>query len=313
MDDIAMFLPANARLPKLALSAAALLAVALGAACTGGTDEFKEVAAERIARPAFMVDRWVDTGPFKLLAWERMHERSAPANIYIEGDGYALSFLKDVSNSPTPSNALALNLASRDHAENLVYLSRPCQFRETPDEEASGSKFWSTRRFSPEVIAAYNTALDEIKLRYDITEFNLIGYDGGANIAAAVAASRKDVASLRTVAGTLNPALVYDDKHEPLDPDTVKAQAIAPQLSSIPQHHFIGAGDAKVTPAAYHSFRQAMGPSECVHYTLVQDADHDAGWVDKWPDLLKLSVECEKPVTPAPLPPVPEYIDHGQK
>jgi len=39
--------------------------------------------ANQIARPAFMVERTIDADTFGLNAWERMHQRGAPATIYI--------------------------------------------------------------------------------------------------------------------------------------------------------------------------------------------------------------------------------------
>ena len=52
----------------------------------GTVTDVKQQAAQHIARPAFMVDRTISAGQFGLSAWERMHQRQAPATIYIEGD-----------------------------------------------------------------------------------------------------------------------------------------------------------------------------------------------------------------------------------
>lgn len=303
---------------KYLLRSAALCFLAMPvalSACTGTMSEFTEVTAERIARPAFMVERKFDEAGMTLQLWERMHQRGEPANIYIEGDGISNTmFGKD----PSPENPLALHLASRDHATNLGYIGRPCQFRETQDEEACSSKFWTTRRYSPEVFAVYNAALDDMKARYSITEFNLIGYDGGANIAAILSTQRSDVASLRTVGGNLSPDMVYDPVTSPLDPDNLKAIAYAPSMAKVPQHHFIGAGDAVTPPAVYHYFIQSMGTTDCVHYSLVPDADHTRGWVEKWPELLKGTTACVSPIVEVttPLPKVPVDLkdeSHGQK
>lgn len=276
-----------------------------------GIAEMREITAERIARPAFMTERRLESNNMDFQVWERMHQREAPANLYIEGDGWAARGALD----PTPKNPVALHLASRDKSQNLVYLSRPCQYKESQNHKTCAPDLWKNRRFSPEVIAAYNAALDDIKTRYDITEFNIIGYDGGANIAASLASTRDDVASLRTVAGALVPDLVYDTKSQPLDADSIKADDFAPSLATMPQHHFVGAGDNIVPASVYHSFRQSMGASNCVHYTFVQDADHTRGWVEKWPDLLNATTTCVTPPTPIALPPRPVDKDasHGMK
>lgn len=285
-----------------------LASTLIPAACHSLTNEYDEITAERIARPAFMAERRLEIGGMDFQLWERMHQRFAPANLYIEGDGNAGN-----TSDPTPGNPVALHLASRDKTDNLVYLSRPCQFRESPDKAVCSDKFWGQRRFSPEVIAAYNEALDEIKRRYDITGFNLVGYNGGANIAAALAASRNDIATFRSVAGDLNPDLVLDPKKHPIDADSIRANLIAPQLAHVPQHHFVGIGDEIAPASVYHSYRQAVGESDCIRYTVVQDADHTRGWVEKWPDLLNAPIDCPPPYVPAPLPPLPPSKDGPNK
>lgn len=282
----------------------------LAAACVPLSAEHQEIKAEQIARPAFMVERRFDAVNMDFQLWERMHERHAPANIYIEGDGNIDAIRGPFSEDHSPKNPLALYLASRDLSENIGYISRPCQFRESWDEQECSERFWREGKYADEVIAAYNQILDEMKKRWDITEFNLIGYDGGANIAAILAATRTDVASLRTVAGILNPAIVYDREKHPLETVYMSAMDAAPHLQNMPQHHFIGAGDEYVTAAVYHSFRQKIGNSECVHYTYVPDADHERGWVEKWPELLTHTVECPttfmpESYVPKPLPDVP--------
>lgn len=293
------------------LTVAALLGAAIiPAACTGTPAEYREITAERIARPAFMVERKLTAGGMEFQLWERMHQRYEAANIYIEGDGTGKRF---ITTGGTPNNPVALHLASRDKSKNLVYISRPCMYQESPNKDECNPKFYSNRRFSPEVISAYNAAIDEIKALYNITEINLIGYDGGANIVAALAAERSDVASIRTVAGILHPDMVYDAKKDPLDADNIKAIDIAPSIAKVPQHHFIGAGDETVPASVYHSFRQAMGESECVHYTFVQDADHTRGWVEKWPDLLTSPTACAPVYEPVPLPPRPISKDGPNK
>ena len=299
------------------LIAALMLGGTLGA-CAGTGEEFREVTAERIARPAFMVERDMTAQGMEFQVWERMHARHAPMNVYIEGDGETL-WRNDVTADPTPEKPVALHLASRDNAQNLLHIGRPCQYKEVPDAKECDPKYWTTRRFSPEVIDAYDEILDEVKLRYDITDIHVIGHGGGANIAAAIAARRPDVKSLRTVAGALNPDLVYThvEKPQTLDPDSVKATQLAAQLARMPQHHFVGAGDTAVPPAVYHSYMAAMGKSDCVHYTFVPDADHTKGWVERWPDFLKHTTACAgdgmfdedamQGYTPAPLPPAPDY------
>lgn len=271
-----------------------LCSILLLTACSAPTAIRKE-AVKRLATPAWMLEREIKASPFTLTAFERMHERNAPANLYIGGEGTALRTDFGGTLDPTPENPVALHLATRDNAENLIYLARPCQFSDMIDEDAScGREYWNDKIFSPEVMQAYEYALDNIKARYDITGFNLIGYDGGAAIAAMLAAKRDDVLSLRTVAGSLDHKL--QASYLDLQPYTRSLNAVdfASETANMPQHHFIGGEDAKVPPAILHSYLQAVGATSCVQYTLVQEAEHERGWVENWPELLRKTPVCKE-------------------
>lgn len=273
-----------------------LLSIIILGACGVQTD-LKQQTANHIARPAFMVERTIEAGPFGIQAWERMHKRNDVATVYIEGDkeGLANKEFKDKGFwglDATRENPVGLHLASRDNAKNLAYLSRPCQNVKFPEKKGCDPKYWQAERYAPEVIESYNLALNDIAKRWNITKFHLVGYDGGANIAGVLAATRSDILSFRSVAGDLNPRFNDGVDVEPVAANAVLAIDYGSALANVPQHHFIGAADSIVTPGTYHSYRQALGLSECIHYSLVQDADHTRGWVEKWPQLVTVQPQC---------------------
>lgn len=278
------------------LCTVAVLAAGLGlGACYFDTTELRLETAKRIATPSFMLHRNIPAGQFMFTTYERVHQKGKPATVYIEGDGVAWVSKKRPSLDPTPRNPVALHLASRDMSPNVIYLARPCQFSGMTAEEAPcDTKHWTGERFSPEVIASMNAALENIKKKYDIPAFNLVGFSGGGAVAALLAAEREDVASLRTVAGNLD--------HEALNrmhgvspmPRSLNAADVASQIAHIPQHHFIGEWDEVITPAVYDSFRAAAGPSTCMRSSMVREVDHETGWVNIWPTLLKAPLDCNK-------------------
>ncbi len=290
---------------SLALALAAT--TALGACSI--TEEMREITADRIARPAFLSERVISAGDFNLTAWERINKAYEPVNLYIEGDGIAWVSRSEFSLDPTPSDPVALNLAAMDHAANVAYLARPCQYSKLSSAGPCPHTYWTDGRFAPEVIASYHAALDNMKHMYEVTGFHLIGYSGGAGIAALVAAERDDILSIRTVAGNLDHE-TFTNMH---DVSPMKASlnpvSVAPQLAGLPQHHFIGGNDRVITPAIFHSWRQSSGETDCVHYTLIPENEHDDGWAEKWPELLKMELTCEGPPAPAPAPVPMEFID----
>ncbi|MGB0719620.1 MAG: alpha/beta hydrolase [Bdellovibrionales bacterium] len=252
--------------------------------------------ADRVSGAAWMIERHINASPFELTVFERMHERNAPANIYIGGDGNASRLDRVQTLNPTPENPVALHLATKDNAENIAYIARPCQYSGMLDPDAEcDSAYWTNKSFAPEVIASINSAIDNIKRRYDLTDINLIGYAGGANIAAILAATRDDVKTLRTVAGNLDHAAQAAYFNAPQWPESLNAVDYADRLRNIPQHHFVGGADDRMPPAILHSYLQAIGESPCIGHTMIQEAEHERGFVEKWPQLLRTNLpECKK-------------------
>lgn len=278
------------------LAGTTALAVTGLAAC--GTNIVREQIADRIARPAHMVDRTVIAGQFELTLWERMHKRGEPATIYIEGDGLNWVSPNSPSLDPTPTLPVALQLATRDKSSNVGYIARPCQYTKSADRMTPcPMKYWTGARYAPEVINAINETLNNMKGLYGITGFNLVGFSGGGAIAAILAAQREDVKSLRTVAGNLDHKT--HSLHHEVSQLTKSLNAIdyADKLKDMPQRHFVGGQDEVVPAVILHSYLQALGETNCAHHTFIQEAEHDKGWVEKWPDLLKEPMECSGPRT----------------
>ena len=137
-------------------------------------------------------------------------------------------------------------------------------------------------------------ALDDMKRRHHITEFNLIGFSGGGNIVALLAARRDDVLSIRTVAGNLDHQLQSGLHSVSPMPDSLNAKDIVPSIVHIPQLHFIGAQDYIVPKEIYESYKGASGHSGCVQSHIVDAVDHTQGWESVWASLLKVPIDCSK-------------------
>jgi len=253
----------------------------------------RRVRAERLAEMVGFQELLVDAAPFKLTAYARLSQPGKPINIYIEGDGYAWVTRNRISHDPTPRQPVALQLASEDPAPNVVYLARPCQFTPQEMNSACEETYWTGMRFSEEVIGAMNQAVDKFMKEAQSTEVHLIGYSGGATVAVLVAARRKDVKSIRTVAGNLDPAGL-NEYHEvsPQDPRSLDPLEVAVKLRDIPQYHFLGMGDQVVPALVTENFVRKTAPNACVHAVKVKGIDHKKGWVNAWPGLLALPLDC---------------------
>lgn len=279
---------------SVVLCCALVALVGLSACAKTVTGFWKDEAAQRLAVPANMHKRQIAADPFSITVFERVYAEGKPATIYIEGDGKAWLSRHRPSMNPTPDYPVALHLATRDLGDNVIYVSRPCQYSGALAENTHcAQEYWTDRRFSLEVMESMNTVLDKLRNRYDLRGFHLVGYSGGAAVAAMLAAKRDDVLSLRTVAGNLDHVVLNTNHGVSQMPGSLNPADFAGDIAHIPQHHFVGAWDEVVNRNVYDSFRGKMGKSHCARMSLVDEVTHEDGWVNRWPSLLTQPVDCK--------------------
>ena len=247
--------------------------------------------ANNIAESAGFKSTVLNTSYFKLQAFYRISRTRVPIAIYIEGDGQGWLTRTQPSSNPTPRNPLALRLAAIDKGENVVYIARPCQYIALKHEKLCHVPYWTHKRFAKEVILSVGEAIDTMVSKAKAKNIHLVGYSGGGAVVAMVAAKRRDVASIRTVAGYMDHvALNRKANVSPLigSLDPLKA---APRLKTIPQVHYIGRKDKRVPGWVLKNFRKAMGGGNCITLRRV-NASHEEGWEDVWAKVWSKMPSC---------------------
>lgn len=280
----------NLRSAILPLCAAGLLT-----GCLTMYPAMREETARRIAMPVFMYHRIINSQPFEIKAFERVHQEGEIAHLYIaEGNGPWNTETRALD--PTPKNPVSLKLASKDGYENVIYLGQPCQYLSSFDGTQCDKKYWTTHNFSPEIIDAYNSAIEEIKVRYRIPEFHIMGHDTGGTIATILAATRGDILSLRTVNGVLDTDAYANIHGFESSESSINPAYLADKLKYVPQRHFVGRDDRKGANAVHHSYEQNIKDQNCLSVTFVDDATHDDGWESRWPTMMNETVECKSDI-----------------
>lgn len=276
------------------LCSAAVLAMACLPGC-GATIGARQDTAQALASQNNLARRDIAAPPFILASWQKITAPGEPVNIYIEGDGLAWLSRSEPSRNPTPKNPVALHLAMRDGAPNVVYVARPCQYTDlnAPGNHCDAS-YWMGKRFAPEVIESYMNALNQIAQASHNAPLHLIGYSGGANIAGLLAARRSDVLSLRTVAGNVDNDYFTKFHDVSAMPYSLNMANDAAALSTLPQYHFIGAEDRQVPAPIYQSYAAKMGAPSCAQVQVLENVSHGEGWEQRWPGLLALPVSCKE-------------------
>jgi hypothetical protein len=268
---------------------ALLLILLLSSGCSSSKldPKVRQQQADAFAVAGSLVQEKIQTNQFLLTIYQRFDNtdknKDKDLTVYIEGDGMAWISRDQLSTNPTPIHPIALELASLDKKENILYIARPCQYLwPKVTIRNCSSEYWNNKRGSEEVIDSINQVITIIKARKGVSSINLIGYSGGGGVAALITARRDDVKKLITVAGNLNYQL-FTQMHNltpmngSMDPITV-----AKRIKSIPQLHYVGSNDKIVPEQIARSFSDDV---------VVVDGITHTNWAEKWEIILMNAYE----------------------
>ncbi|MCZ6803020.1 MAG: alpha/beta hydrolase [Proteobacteria bacterium] len=207
--------------------------------------------------------------------------------VYIEGDGYAWRRKNRLSADPTPRNPISLKLATRDPGPHVVYLARPCQYPDEVQLNQCSSIYWSSHRYSKEVVDSINEALTKTKAQTRASTVEIIAYSGGGVIAMLVASQRDDVFRVVTLASNIDHES-WSEWHgvSPLDGSLTPMNFIA-QLQGINQLHLWGGKDEIVPFKSQTKFIESSEKNKRFKYKIIPGFTHDCCWVDQWQELLR--------------------------
>lgn len=265
-----------------------LLVITVLTGCAVPSPAERARVAEKLAIQAGWRPVRLHTSMFTLAAYvPQQLSRPETLTVYIEGDGLAWVSRSRVSQNPTPGNPTALELALRHPNLAVAYLARPCQFVDSGDARHCAIPYWTDRRFAPEVIASMNEAVGQLKAQAGALKISLVGFSGGAAIAALVAARRDDVKTLITVAGNLDTEAWTQYHHVPRLAGSLNPADAWRALANVPQVHFIGADDRIITRETIEPYLRRFPAGQRPELRLVQGMGHHCCWAQHWPALAK--------------------------
>jgi dienelactone hydrolase len=146
--------------------------------------------------------------------------------------------------------------------------------------------YWTSRRYSRQVLESLDQALNKAKADTAARKLLLIGYSGGGALAMLLAAQRRDVDAVITVAANLDHrAWTAHHGDTPLH-GSLNAADFARRLQSVPQVHYAGEKDKRVPVSVILSYLERMDDRSRTMIEEVSDYDHECCWAEAWPRLL---------------------------
>ena len=243
--------------------------------------------AEAIASQNHLVSTSLKTQEFDLKLFHRgLDKNQKNLAVYIEGDGYAWKKKYTLSNDPTPKNPIALRLAARDPGPAVLYIARPCQYQHVNQDNNCDAKYWSSHRYSEEVIRSVNYAVDWAVEKTGATSILMVGYSGGGTVAALLTARRKDVKQLVTIAANLDHAAWTDFHHISPLTGSLNAADFAPAIHDIPQLHLAGADDGVIPVSITRSYLARLPDDSYQEIKIIDGFNHHCCWEKLWPEIL---------------------------
>lgn len=227
----------------------------------------------------------MDTGQFVLTTYRKLSgENTGILTVYIEGDGHAFERKNRISSDPTPRKPVALELATRDPNASVLYIARPCQYLTRELLDNCDPKYWSTHRYSEEVIAAINEVINQYQSPH--VKIGLVGYSGGGSIAVLLAARRHDIAWLATIAANLDHEL-WTSLHEVTSlSGSLNPSVYGTAIRHIPQLHLTGEKDNTVPASVTRAYLDRVSDQGNIRTRTMAGFDHQCCWVEVWPQPL---------------------------
>ena len=212
--------------------------------------------------PEGFEERQIQTEHFSLAVWVKdTIQQGQPFRLYIEGDG-----------EPNPRYQVAKHFASIDETPNVIYTARPCQWNE--DKICKNKpNIYGRDRFHPAVILEMQELVEYLIRKYHAPSIELIGYDGGAVIALALA-TKLPVSRVITIAGITDTAAYAEYNGIALPADAINPADSLPALSMIPQIHYVGADDDITPRRLVERFVSKMYNSKSAMVKVVSNTNH---------------------------------------
>lgn len=237
--------------------------------------------AQSLAQRGGLMPLVLQGGAFELRAFAATRPPRDLLTVFIDGDGSPwVDGGRRISADPTPRKPLALELALETPG-SVLYLGRPCYFA-LQRQPVCPSALWTSRRYSPEVVASLVAAATRYAAARGFRRVLLVGYSGGGALAALMARTLPGTVGLVTIAGNLDPQ-AWARSHGYLPLTGSLDPALEPPPRGLPQWHLVGDSDTNVPYRVARPYFVRFPSARVIRYP---GFGHVCCWARAWPSAI---------------------------
>lgn len=205
----------------------------------------------------------VEAEQMNFVVWEKdTIKPKETLRFYIEGNG-----------SPNPKKAIALSLAKEDDSDNIIVLTRPCQYID--NKICQNKSIWEEERYHPEILKEMQELTTYFIKKYQAKDIELIAYGDAAPIAFNIAQRVGRTKKIVTIAGVLDIDSYAKQNKLPKFKNASEVQNNYHFMGAIPQIHYIGSKDDIVTRSMTERVIAKLSKPQNITVKVVHGFDHD--------------------------------------
>ncbi len=205
----------------------------------------------------------VEAEQMNFVVWEKDSIKPKQTlRFYIEGNG-----------TPNPQKAISLSLAKEDDFDNIVVLTRPCQYIDNPI--CQNKSIWEEERYHPEILKEMQELTKYFIKKHQAKDIELIAYEDAAPIAFNIAQRIGGTKKIVTIAGVLDINSYAKQNKLPPFKNAQGVQNNYSFMSTIPQVHYVGSEDNVVTRTMIERATTKFVKPQNLTIKVVHGFDHD--------------------------------------
>lgn len=200
-------------------------------------------------------------------------------HVYIEGDGQPFIQKRYINRDPTSRKGVALELLALDDTPSVL-IGRPC-YHQPNARNCQDSKWWTSHRYSQEVVDAMTQALQQLNIKHLPT--TLIGHSGGGALAMLVATEIKEITNIVTINANINPReWTQHHGYTPLF-GSLNPIDYFQTIEQIHQLNLIGEQDKNIP---YSTWLKQLNKPANSEVRIIPNFTHSCCWKKLWPNIL---------------------------